>query len=82
MSIEIIEEPVSALAAYGEVSIAFEVKSQLRIESINNGLGGVLFKEEEIEDPYIKDPDLIEGERPPSMGEDHGYNPLGCFISL
>lgn len=64
MNVQIVEEPVSVLPAYGEVSIAFEVKSQLCVELINNGLGGFLFKEEEIEEPYIKDTDQIEGEGP------------------
>jgi|GEM_PF-2993735 hypothetical protein len=64
MSIEITEGSTDSLPAYGEVSIAFEVKSQLRVELINNGLDGFLFKEEEIEEPYIKDTDQIEGEGP------------------
>ncbi len=64
MSIEIIEESTDSLPDYGEVSIAFEVKSQLRVESNDNGLGGFQFKEEEIREPYIKDADQIEGEGP------------------
>ena len=64
MSIEIIEESTDSLTNYGEVSIAFEVKSQLRVESIENGLSGFQFKEEEIREPYIKDADQIEGEGP------------------
>ena len=64
MNIQIVEESTDSLADYGEVSIAFEVKSQLRIESIEDGLGGFHLKEEEIREPYIKDPDQFEGEGP------------------
>jgi ribosomal protein S18 acetylase RimI-like enzyme len=64
MAIKIIEESLTALPDYSTVPIAFTVASRLRIETINQGLGGLKLVEEKITPPYIKDYDQITGEGP------------------
>ncbi len=63
VAIEIIEEPVSALAEYEKVPIAFRVRSRFSVVAIQNGLGGLKLIEETVV-PYVKDYDAHESERP------------------
>jgi ribosomal protein S18 acetylase RimI-like enzyme len=62
MDLSIVEQPVTAetLAAYATVSIAFSVESQLRVDLIDRGLGGVGLTEEPVEPPWVKDYDVTE----------------------
>ncbi len=64
MDIEISEEPMTALAEYARVPIAFEVNRVLDIATQDNGLGGFVLSERRLEVPYVKDYDAIEGEGP------------------
>jgi GNAT superfamily N-acetyltransferase len=57
MTIEIVEESSQALPEYAKVSIAFLVESQLRVEAVEGGLGGLRLIEEKVNPPYIKDYD-------------------------
>jgi GNAT superfamily N-acetyltransferase len=57
MAITIIEIKPSQLAEYRSVPSRFEVKSVLVPELVDNGLGGILLREQEVEKPYIKDYD-------------------------
>jgi ribosomal protein S18 acetylase RimI-like enzyme len=52
MDIEIVEESPAALAEYGRVSIAFEVRSVFDVRHQNNGL---TLTERTVEVPYVKD---------------------------
>ena len=61
---EIVEEPLSGLAEYGEVPIAFEVTSRLRPAPAEGGLGGIGLVEEPVDPPYIKDYDTTSEEGP------------------
>ena len=63
MTLEIIEEPVSALPEYGKVPIAFQVTSHFDIAPIAHGLGGMRFVERAVV-PYVKDYDANESDRP------------------
>ncbi|HEX8905447.1 MAG TPA: GNAT family N-acetyltransferase [Longimicrobiaceae bacterium] len=64
MNIEIVEETVGALAEYGRVSIAFEVRRVLDVSAPENGLGGLVLAERAVDPPYVKDYDAIAGEGP------------------
>jgi hypothetical protein len=64
MDIQISEEPMTALAEYARVPIAFEVNRLLDIATRDNGLGGFVLSERGLEVPYVKDYDAIEGEGP------------------
>jgi ribosomal protein S18 acetylase RimI-like enzyme len=52
------------LPEYGQVSIAFRVTSRLRVESIEEGLGGLRLIEESVEPSYVKDYDAENGGGP------------------
>lgn len=69
--IEIKEESATpaTLRAYGEVSIAFLVRSRYEVEPIDHGLGGWTLTEEPVERPYTKDYDQGDGEGPASWAE-------------
>lgn len=50
------EKPdVDVLKEYGRISIASEVSTEYNIELLNKGLGGMVFHEVKIEQPYIVD---------------------------
>ena len=55
MAIKIVEESADSLALHGEISIAFSVKSRLVLESVHNGLVGIIFAEDQVDPPYLKD---------------------------
>ena len=65
MDIEILEDSPSAelLRAYAEVPIAFMVKSRLRADLVEGGLGGWILTEERVKPPYVKDYDAEAGGR-------------------
>lgn len=60
MTIQIERCGIDALARYAAVSIAFTVYSRLRVELVENGLGGVRLVEEPVDAPYVKDYDVDE----------------------
>lgn len=55
---------INLLSEYGTVSIAFEVRSILQVELIENGLGGLRLVEQPVFPPYIKDYDSYEDGSP------------------
>ena len=48
------------LRQYVRIPTAFEVSSILKVELIDNGIGGIRFVEEPVPKPYIKNYDLID----------------------
>jgi ribosomal protein S18 acetylase RimI-like enzyme len=78
--VEIIEESTEMLAAYGEIPIAFQVVCKLRVEVLDQGLGGIRFIEEEVEEPYFKNYDLHEKpERWAKMWDVSNWGVLSAF---
>ncbi|MCF7811549.1 GNAT family N-acetyltransferase [bacterium] len=55
----IVEESIDILKEYGQVSIAFEVKTIFQVKSPNDGFND--FIEKTVDVPWIKDYDSIEG---------------------
>jgi GNAT superfamily N-acetyltransferase len=43
------------LATYGRIPQRFRVESKLEVELLDNGFGGVIFREQPVANPYIKD---------------------------
>ena len=74
------EETEEKLEEYGEIPIAFEVKSKLRVELIEDGLGGIRLTEEAVFPPYIKSYDEDVGEAPSRWRERWDLSNWG-FIS-
>ncbi|MFW6039140.1 MAG: GNAT family N-acetyltransferase [bacterium] len=64
LDIQISEQPVSALAAYGRIPITFEVRWVLDVEVHTDGLGGITLLERQLPVPYTKDYDATDGGGP------------------
>jgi ribosomal protein S18 acetylase RimI-like enzyme len=64
VKIEIRQLDAGRLALYGQVPIAFEVRTIYEIIPVEAGLGGLSFRERSLEIPYIKDYDAME---PPQL---------------
>lgn len=64
MTVQIREEPPSALAEYARVSIAFEVHERLAVLTPGGGLGGLRLRSERVAVPYVKDYDAVPGQHP------------------
>ncbi|MBI5095955.1 MAG: GNAT family N-acetyltransferase [Candidatus Hydrogenedentes bacterium] len=60
----IVEEGIGVLSEYGAIPISFEVKTKLDVQVLNGGLGGVIFSEQTLTIPYVKDYDGLNGEGP------------------
>jgi GNAT superfamily N-acetyltransferase len=71
MDWQISEEPISfsSLAEHGRLPISFRVDRRLEVTFIDGGLGGVAFRDQEVDRPYIKDYDSIPGEGPARWAE-------------
>ena len=64
VEIEIKEQPVDDLTAYGSVSIAFEVRTLFEVQVVDRGLGGFVLVERVNDYPYVKDYDAADGDAP------------------
>jgi GNAT superfamily N-acetyltransferase len=64
MMIEISEKPLSFLADYSLISIAYEVTSILELGRSQNDLDGFILHERRLIKPYTKDYDSIKGNHP------------------
>lgn len=64
MNFTIVEELISALAAYGTIPIRFEVRTVYDVHVKDRGLGGFELVERALETPWIKDYDAIKSEGP------------------
>jgi GNAT superfamily N-acetyltransferase len=64
MTIEVTEEPMTALPEYARVPIIFTVDSVLDVTSQDDGLGGYASSERRLDVPYEKDYDAIADEGP------------------
>lgn len=81
MNLEIVEESMEVLPEYGTVPIAFLVKSQLKVEVVQGGLGGFALREEPVT-PYLKDYDALDGEGPrrwSTYWDIHNWGILSAF---
>jgi len=63
IDVEIREEPLSELGGYATITIAFEVRSVLEVSGAS---GEWTLAERPVDEPYIKDYDANEAERPTS----------------
>ena len=77
-------EPVGAdrLVEYGQIPIAFEVRSVLQVELIDAGQGGILMREEPVAVPYVKDYDAHETEGPARWARRFDVSNWGFFLAL
>jgi ribosomal protein S18 acetylase RimI-like enzyme len=64
MTIEVTEEPITALSEYARVPIVFTVECVLDVTNPDDGPRGFALSERRLEVPYEKDYDAIPGEGP------------------
>src|SRR5262245_8852685 len=64
MTIELTEEPMTALPAYARVPIVFTVDRVLDVTNCDDGPGEFALSERRLEVPYDKDCDALPGEGP------------------
>lgn len=80
MTIRVREVDHEMLPVYADIQISFQVESELRVELIDGGLGGISLSEERVT-PYIKydEPETDPPERWPKLfGEDR----LGVLMAF
>jgi GNAT superfamily N-acetyltransferase len=63
-TIEIFDEPLSRLLEHRVIPISFRVDSVLQVRLVDGGLGGIAFREQIVDEPYVKDYDARDGEGP------------------
>lgn len=81
MRIEIKEIDAKELRQYGRVPSRFEVASVFGVSQIDGGLGGLKLSEEKLDDPYVKDYDQYEGERPSDWPTRFDVANWGIFLA-
>ncbi len=64
MTIELVEEPMTALLEYARIPIIFTVDRVLDVMARVDGPDGFVFSQRRLEVPYRKDYDAIDGEGP------------------
>ena len=62
-------EPISRLDLHADIPIAFPVERILDLELVDGGLGGIRLSEVPVAEPWTKDYDAIEDERPTRWAE-------------
>ena len=60
MPVHIQQISAGALQLYASVPISFTVRSRLRVDPVDSGLGGLRLVEEPVDPPYLKDYDADE----------------------
>ncbi len=82
MSVEIREVGAAELPLFGDISIAFEVSRALRVQLVEDGLGGIVLREEKVERPYVKDYDSYEDEGPTRWPQMFDVSKWGIFLAF
>ena len=81
MRIEIKEIDAKELRQYGRVPSRFEVASVFGVSQIDGGLGGLKLSEEKLDDPYVKDYDQYEGDKPGDWPTRFDVSKWGLFLA-
>ena len=81
MRVDISEEPMTALAEYANIHIAFEVNRVLDIAVPDNRIPDIVLTERKLDVPYMKDYDAIEGEGPANSPNRFDTSNWGLFIA-
>jgi GNAT superfamily N-acetyltransferase len=81
MKIAIEEISPERLVEYNRIPQCLIVKSILRVELVNQGLGGMLLREFPVDVPYLKDYDAY-GELPSDMPKKYDVRNWGFFLAM
>ena len=80
MAVEIREETAEALDEYATIPITFWVRSLLRVDWIDDGIGGIRLTEQSVDPPYFKDYDAL-GDSPPTWERRWDISKWGIFVA-
>jgi ribosomal protein S18 acetylase RimI-like enzyme len=81
MRIESYSFDFDLLSEYATIPIAFEVRSVLRVEAVENGLGGLRLVEETVTPPSIKDYDACEDGPPTAWPRQFDMSNWGFLLA-
>ncbi len=75
--------PISSdqYALYAAISIAFVVRSVLRVEGVDGGLGGLRLVEERLATPYLKDYNAQGDDTPAAWARDFDIRDWAIFLA-
>ena len=82
MNVTVREVGQDWLSRYGEIPISFTVESVLRVHLVDEGLGGIVLREERVESPYLKDYDAFEDEGPTRWAEKFDISRWAIFMAF
>lgn len=82
MPIHIKKIDAGELLQYAAVPISFLVDSIFHVEVVDRGLGGLQLVEEAVAQPYIKDYDAYDGERPTDWPNQFEVGQWGFFLAV
>ena len=80
MTIDVSEEPISAVAEYARIPIAFEVKEVLDVVADERDPTGFRLSERRVAMPYLKDYDAISQERPTEWAQRFDVSKWGLLV--
>lgn len=81
MRVEVSEQPLTYLEEYASIPIAFEVSMVLDVAEHSNNLGESLLTERDLDVPYVKDYDAIDGEQPHQWATRFDVRNWGVFMA-
>ena len=82
MSIRIKEVGAEQLELYENIPIRFQVESVFRVGQIDGGLSGLKLTEEKLHEPYVKDYDQYDGEKPTRWTKRFDISKWGFFLAF
>jgi GNAT superfamily N-acetyltransferase len=82
MGFEVRTLGAEALPLIDRIPIRFRVESILRVEEVDGGMGGLLLREERVEQPFVKDYDADEDERSERWAKRFDISHWGFFVAF
>ena len=82
MAIEVNEDPVTVVAEYADIPIAFEVSEIFDVAAEPDGSGRFALHARHLPLPYVKDYDLIAGEGPAQWAQRFDVSKWGFFSAF
>jgi GNAT superfamily N-acetyltransferase len=82
MSIEVIQEPITALATYADIPIAFEVNEAFDVPAEPDRSGRFALSVRRVPVPYVKDYDAVGGEGPAQWAQRFDVSKWGLFSAF
>jgi GNAT superfamily N-acetyltransferase len=79
--LEVAQEPVTGLAEYGQIPIAFEVRQILDVSPARDAGLGFALTERFVEPPFVKDYDSVAAEHPSQWARRFDVSKWGLFAA-